>query len=536
MPNVFKFLSVLLLFGSLISKDGHATYVFYRGYHFLSDADPINDLTPRGIRSWSVAPDLTEDKAQEYADKIKSLARPWTREERRVFESGCFSPLAHLVQHYTNSYKTFTSELKNPASPTRRILRLAGLEIDSNPFLSTSLKAEQAARYGSGLKLYGNEELRRYPGYNAAGVPANETIGYLDIIAVEDKDIGNTGAFFVVESFARGDTRLSYHWSKKLTEEQEVIFPFIIPSKYHQKRLPIKSPHLIGVISGLRVSHWKNKINKPGITEDDRKGVELKLLQRTSQISAQVVEDKVEKALKSVGKSRSYRSPEFIYTQRRLIPDDAAAMREAIESKVVLLGKRYSKFGDFGSIDITSYLQNPVDRYVNAYSLRKFGLTVPVSFDASIALDGEFSYEALAILAETPGLTGLSLTGPDMGGIYPEEYDEDMDYADRLIPLANLHNTDPWRHTAHGFKLVIKALERRNRKGYGWVSVDVTGQSLSPGDWDELSAVVELEDENREGDEDAIEQARVSVEGYFGDEDWRDEDSDYYESPPEDNV
>lgn len=509
--RVFIFLLLVILQTAVNASN---VYVFYRGYHFLADQDPLDDLTPRGIRSRPIPSTMTEDTAQALIRKVQSLQRPWTQAELSRFHSSCFSPLADLVQLYTNNYKNFTQELKDPQSRTRRILRLANLEIDSNPFISTSLKALQAVKYGGGLKLFGHDELRRYPCYQDSGNPTNTQLGFLDIIVIPEEDIMNTGAFFVVESFARGDTALSYHWSKKLTEEQEVLFPFFISRKYHRERLFLSVPPLNKPFSGLRPHRWLADIRQAN--EEERSGIELRLITRLSEIGADIMEKRVATHLKSRGLHRLFVSPSFVYTERRLVPDDAARMRNQILTKVNAWGKKYERQGNYlDSINITRYLRNPRDRFIKAYAFRHLGLTVPLDIEVDdLPFDGVMSFEVLSILGETPGLRRFSLRGPDTEGIFPEEYDEDLDSADLLIPLAEIHNIDPWRYPPNDFDQFIKALQRRNKQGYPLIAIDVTGQRLAPSIWNELSEVATLEDENREADEEAVERAAIIFEGY----------------------
>lgn len=53
-----------------------STYVFFRGYHFLSDAEPIQDLTPCGILSRPIPPEMSEIDAQGFVTKMKQLNKP----------------------------------------------------------------------------------------------------------------------------------------------------------------------------------------------------------------------------------------------------------------------------------------------------------------------------------------------------------------------------------------------------------------------------------------------------------------------------
>jgi hypothetical protein len=259
-------------------------YVFYRGYHFLTGTDPLTDFSAgKGFHSRPVSNGEVKDVGGTIF-KIARLHRPWTAAERLTFSPTCSTPYRELAQLYTNSYATFTAELKKRDSRTRRILRLEGVEVSANPFVSTSLLVHQAFRYGSGHKLYGIEDMRRYPDYKETGKPENKVVGYVDVYIMPETDYARYGIFDVVGNFATGATKLSYHYSKDLTAEEEFIFPLAIGGQFHVRRIPIRVPDFTeSVPKGLYKGVWLRRI-KGAKTEEERHAIEADLLSRLEDI------------------------------------------------------------------------------------------------------------------------------------------------------------------------------------------------------------------------------------------------------------
>ncbi len=517
MTALLRFLTILLFSFS----SAHTACVFYRGFHFLAGKDVSEiDRGANGIHSRVTPPDMPEEEALACVAKIKTLSRPWTTSERSEFKPTAPSPMAELVQLYTNSYNTFTTQLRSATSRTRRIFRLAGLELTANPFLSTTLKVEHALRYGSGLKLFGHDELRRYPEYDAQGKPKNGEIGFVDTIIIPQEDLREMGAFFVLEAFATGDTKLSYHWSKKLIEEQEVIFPFIILRKYHSTRVPLKPPHLGKRFPGIHHKQWLKNINAARATSKNSER-ESDLTKRLCKLSAASFEKAASIVLQRFRLSRRYTSTDF-YPQRNLIPDDATQMRKKIVRHVDVLGREYAARGYTGW-DISGYLMSTDAPITTAYAFRSLGQTAPLSLRADIALGEGMNFEALAVIVQAPQLRSLSMLGPEPEGICPEFDDEEMDQADMQIVYARLANTRTWSCPHKNFSIILKALETRATSGGAPLTLDITGQSLDPTSFYRLSALVDLQDDNRETDEEAMAAAENAL-GY-NDDGW----DDYYD-------
>lgn len=318
------------------ASDKEETYVFYRGHHFLVGQVIDNAIfASRGISSRPVSNgDILAPQFKNVISKIQTLHRSWTEEEKIEFKSLCDTPYQQLVELYTNTYAKFIDELDEENSNTRKILKLAGLEnITSNFFISTSLKSEQACKYGSGLKLYKDADLRRYPSYSKVTFkPQNQIIGFVDVIVIPKKEIQNTSAFFVVDSFATGCTKLSYHFSKNLTEEMEVLFPFYISEKYHVDRLPITLPSLKGIsniIGGLLCSHWTKKL-AASTSKEDKKTIETNLIKSRISTISDCLDKKLTQELEKNKKIQVYNGPYLAGLDHALIPSDAIVMRKEI--------------------------------------------------------------------------------------------------------------------------------------------------------------------------------------------------------------
>lgn len=317
------------------ASDKEETYVFYRGHHFLVGQEiDAAIFDSRGISSRPVSNgDIPAPQVKDVISKIQTLNRSWTEEEQIEFKSLCDTPYQELVQLYTNSYAKFIDELDEENSNTRKILKLAGLEnITSNFFISTSLKSSQAYRYGSGLKLYKDVELRRYPSYSKVTfTPQNQIIGFVDVIVIPKKEIQNTSAFFVVDSFATGCTKLSYHFSKNLTEEMEVLFPFYISKKYHVRRIPIKLPSLHSSIKGdgVQRKHWRDELIA-SVTDEDQKKIELKLVESGIVAAAKKLDKTITFDLEKNKKVQVYNGPSLVGLEQALVPSGAIVIRKQI--------------------------------------------------------------------------------------------------------------------------------------------------------------------------------------------------------------
>lgn len=340
-PRIKKFLfvSLVILLTPSIQAWGmeEETYVFYRGYHFLKTEIIAEGIfNKRGISSKPVVQNkMTEEEIKDAIAKINSLNRFWTKEEKRQIKPSCDTPYQELIQLYTNSYKKFVGELSNQTSKTRQILRLAGLDhIDTNLFISTSLKASQAYCYGAGLKLYDAPGLQRYPSYsNDDYKPQDPILGYVDVIIIPKKDIKDCGAFFVVDSFAIGCTKLSHHFNKNLTEEMEVIFPFLIADKFHRARVPIQFPslQLRGLKDGLQHAHWRKSILAASTVEEQQE-IELRFVKAAVLHLAKKLESEGGIFLKQNGKTRVTNGPSLAGLEHALVPAEAALVRKRILS------------------------------------------------------------------------------------------------------------------------------------------------------------------------------------------------------------
>lgn len=321
----------LFIFVNAYGASGEC-YVFYRGHHILNNVayDPAI-MDARGIMTRPISNGLiTGEDININVKKMADLNREWTKAERAIFKPTCPTPYQELVELYTNFYSTFTAQLRDQTSRTRRILNLVGIDVMDNFFVSTSLKPDQAYKYGAGLKLFDHEELRRYPEYNGVNEPENPVIGYVDVICVPKTEITNLSPFFVVESFSTGATKLAHHFRKNLTEEQEVIFPFLIDPRHHVARFPIILPSLVGGIKdGLHHPHWRTAL-RGATTAEGKKAVELKIVKAWVLKRAEDLEKETQDSLKKNRLMRVSASPAFSLYGRTLVPSDSIKMRKQI--------------------------------------------------------------------------------------------------------------------------------------------------------------------------------------------------------------
>lgn len=420
--NIFIY-NIFIIFSFLSSLEAcqidNDYYIFFRGYHFLEDQNiDLLTLKQRGIFSRPLSDNvINKDDIEEVTSKICSLNRPWSSEERKIFKSDCNTPYQELVQLYTNSYKKFTSELKDVNSQSQKILSLVDLKnIDSNFFISTSLKASQAYKYAAGLKLYGNDHLRRYPMYQpnpkntSHFKPKNLILGYVDIFAVPKKEVELLGAFFVVDSFAIGSTKLKHHFSMNLTEEREVIFPFHIPSKYHCHRQPVQLFDLQPRkrLERLNCGLWIKKLEKAQDV-DSRNQIELNLVESYAKYQSDFMEENVKKDLAKKGKERVFNGPQLMGLGETLIPADAIVTRDRIfqvESQITQ--KFFNK-----STKNFSFPVDTLDFYYSHAIRRISGLGYPVNITAKFSINS-IDYENLEIFISESNIKNLSFRGDPM--------------------------------------------------------------------------------------------------------------------------
>lgn len=325
-----------------IIKPPKRVYIFYRGYHFLKETEPLTDFSAGKVVNSRPVESGEVENVEESISKIARLNRPWEEDERTLLKPTCATPYHELVQLYTNSYTTFTSELKDKDSKTRKIFRLEGIEVTTNPFVSTSRLVHQAFRYGSGHKLYGIEDLRRYPDYEDTGKPKNKTIGYVDVYIIPEVDLVKYGIFDVVGNFATGATKLSYHFRKDLTAEMEFIFPFYISRRFHVRRIPISTPNLTTTVpKGLYKGVWLRNIKEAKTTEDRHK-VEEGLLSRLETIEQKRIPDDISLILSMHG-IQIINSHPFLDGLRlsNFTPHDAKELRRDVKLIEDKIGTKY---------------------------------------------------------------------------------------------------------------------------------------------------------------------------------------------------
>jgi hypothetical protein len=377
-----KFLFIFLVMSFIIypfASSASDEYVFFRGYHYQREIQqPLDILKQRGVYSRSLQqgdiPSLEMG-----LKKINLLHRSWNNDEIASFNPVCATPYQDLVQLYTNSYTTFVQELTQTDSRTRRIFRLAGLEPQSNPFISTSLNTRHAYKYGCGLKFFKHESRRLYPGYDNLGIPLNDSIGFVDVFVIPKKDLSEARPFFVVESFALNDTKLSYHFSKKLTEEEEVIFPFGILEKYHRARFSVScSPLCKGVWEGkLHYNRWKKNLSSVS-TPESQKAIEHKLVKRISEIHSDGLEQIVQRDIPN----RVKKSSAMNGFARTLTPNDAIVVHKAIEECIT-----YYRLNFFDPQKKKFKIAIDAERFEQSHALRHIadgGYPVKITYTGSI--------------------------------------------------------------------------------------------------------------------------------------------------------
>ncbi len=424
MKKLFQIKLLVVLFGSLFfdcslqasSQDAvqrEEVFIFFRGYHFLTNQQASDEaLAQRGISTRSVdSGEVAQQNVDDAIEKICSLNRSWTQEEKDTFKPETRTPYQALVQCYTNNYMDFIAQLNSPDSMVHKILNSAGLgHVKSNFFLSTSLKAAQAFAYGAGLKLYGTENLRRYPGYALSAdkksyKPAQPLLGYVDVIRVPYNVIQQLAAFFVVDSFTVGDTKLSYHFSKNLTEEREVIFPFQITAPYHVARIAIRMPKIkrSGLQNGMQQKHWFTALQQ----DKDKRNIEAKFIVAHNKKSAEKLEMTIEEKIKAKNNVRVYHGSILQGLQRSLVPKEAVEMRKQIldhENEILHMNSKNEK--RVVSIANLSFPYAHALKRVASYG-------VPVMLKAQISLKtlDQNTWQLMGIFMSENSLLGIKFEG-----------------------------------------------------------------------------------------------------------------------------
>lgn len=463
-----------LLTVELCAGESENYYVFYRGYHFLANQE-INPaiMEQKGISSRPVSDHtIAEDEVEETVNKIYSLNRPWTAEEKQNFKPSCNTPYQELVQLYTNSYIKFAAELSDAVSRTRKILNLVGLTtITSNFFVSTSLKVEQAYRYGAGLKLYSHENLRRYPSYTKdTFIPQNATLGYVDVIAIPAKEIETLGAFFVVDSFAIACTKLSHYIKKNLTEELEVIFPFQLPAKYHVQRIPIQLPNLIAGKrqAGLNGKKWREEITQAPDLEK-QKEIEKRLIASFVKHAAKKRTFQTDLFLKQNNRTGVYNGPFLAGLGKTLVPTEAVALRKEIIEHMTTIGHQYFDQGNKRFNIPLQALTFAWSHAIKQIATRGYGVNLTANFSMK-----SLNHELMKIFIGDDNITNLNFRGDPhiTADLYEEFKNTDFRNEQEVRKMDTL-----WLQPDTELIEKFDTLSKGRKKA---LTVDVTGLALAP--------------------------------------------------------
>eukprot|EP00755_Sulcionema_specki_P002818 Sspe_Gene.119270::Locus_114695_Transcript_1_2_Confidence_0.600_Length_1293::g.119270::m.119270 len=194
-----------------------------------------------------------EKRVEEFRSKLRDLTqRPcWFRS---------------LYDQLIGLYVVGGSKKDYPCAATKSILAKANLEVEHNPFVSTTTKLEQALKYALGCK--GKTNKKGLPVFVRKGdnLVCEDLFGAIDVFVVPGRVQEDLMAYDVVAN-ASWRCILPPYINTKITEkidmkcEAEVIFPGSIPKQYHTARYELRFPCTESMKDwGMR--GWKDKIDK----------------------------------------------------------------------------------------------------------------------------------------------------------------------------------------------------------------------------------------------------------------------------------
>ncbi len=471
-----KFLLIQFVYSS--SEDNF--YVLFRGFHYtpghvVQSKQMIDSATKVDCRSlYTSQAALSADQSSELA---KNLQRLYTSGSIKRGDSFFPSAYDEMQEYFVNEYANMRTALQRHSSKIRQDLHAYNIHCNDIFLISTSLSSYIALKYAAGLCT--PPEYRRNPlGRNEKNeiVIKNPILGYMDMFIIPFSEMKLLYPYFVIEEFARHHITIPYKWKQKdYTLAEEVNFPFLIPGKYHHKRI------------ALDVSTFPFRNRKD---PDDCMRYYLKKFSMN-------MDTYIKNLFLSLKKNQIFAGPlahSFFKVSHHIMPAEAVRVRHKINEQIDSLVADYFDSGSqsFQIEDIK------IDFYLS-YALENLGLReYPISISTNFSLETAKIRHLLAFI-NAPYITDIKLTGEDEIGITMEA---DMDHNRKFGIFSNNAGFQefPWRTPHHLFKLLISHLKKRKDP----LIIDITGQSLDHEAFGLLMCandVIEILDDNRDGDE-----------------------------------
>lgn len=548
MKTVIRFITFLffLLSNAQTISASENYYIVYRGYHFINEDDDLikSKIAIQNSETMqSRAAKALEEKGVTLLDARQKIMSLKNSSCTGAPDKTTPSFFHYFIEKYVNNYTGFNADVQNSQSAFRKILDQLGVNIDCNFLLSTSLHPTHAFRYASGEKLYGEHQyLRKLPQYDSQLRPKNQYIGYVDVLVIPAHEIEETGAFFVVEEFAKYHIKLCHHWSKFLPAEEEITFPLFIQGKYHKIRIPVQSPDFSVAYStncGLKqraFNVFKEQLSQSIDNPLTRKEIENKISTQLSSSLAVLWNEKIKQYLRSHQWTPLFTSPSMQPHFDTLVPTQAVAIRKEVCNWINLFG-RVGRVNNEININFDNFKTE--FNFFNSHALSVLGrYGYPINIQASYFF--EKGFEFLPVFLEAPNLTNLHLVGQDYTSGASAAFEWAGDLNAKYGTARGNYNFQPggWREAGIGYDRFLNALRKRKQP----LTLDITGQSLEPEYYDQLAQIplLELIDDHRDDDEHEAElfEERISVlVDYDSDEydhmDDEPDEPDYMEDEPD---
>lgn len=474
---VLSIVNTSLIFASA-SEDSF--YVLFRGFHFtpnqaIQSKNIIEATSQMDCKAlYTSQSSLTKETSLDLAKKLQSLYTSGS-----IQKNGIFFPSAYdaMQEYFVNEYANMRDSLKKPHSEIRQHLSSYEIHCDDIFLISTSLSSYIALKYAAGLCT--PSQHRRNPlGKDTENrlVIENPILGYMDIFIIPFGEMKLLYPYFVVEEFARHHIRLPYKWKQKdYTGAEEVNFPFLIPGKYHHKRLAVD-------VSDFPFHNRKNP--------DDC--MRYYLRKKSADIDMYI-----RNYFLSLKKNQVFVGPlaqACFRVNHHIMPSEAIKVRDKINGHINSLVTKF-----FDGQRKSFYMQEiDIDFYLS-YALENLGLReYPISISTHFSFERSKVRHLLAFI-NAPYITDLELVGEDGIGITMEEV---MDYNEKYGIFSNNGGFQefPWRVPHHYFTSLITHLKKRKNS----LKINITGQSLDHKSFDQLiraNNLIEILDDNRDDDE-----------------------------------
>ena len=474
-----------IIFNALLSQFAFSSvedsyYVLFRGFHFtpgqvIQPKHMIDSVTKTDCKSvYTSQASLTSDQSENLAKKLQTLYASGSVKKEDVYFPSAYDA---MQEYFVNEYANMRAALKKDSSEIRRNLHAYDIHCNDIFLISTSLSSYIALKYAAGLCTPG--AYRRNPVRKNAKnelIVENPILGYVDIFFIPFGEMKLLYPYFVVEEFARHHITLPYKLKQKdYTIAEEVNFPFLIPGKYHHKRLAVD-------VSTFPFGNWKNP--------DDCMRYYLRKF-------ATDIDAHIKKLFLSSKKNQIFVGPlahSCFKVNHHIMPAEAIKVRHKINERIDFLVEKFfdnnHKSFDIEDIDIDFHL---------SFALENLGLReYPINISTHFSLEKSKVRHLLAFI-NAPYITELKLIGEDTLGVTMEE---DMEHNRKYGIFSNNAGFQefPWRSPHRLFKPLVSHLKRRKNP----LTIDITGQSLDHESFGLLmdsNNLIEIVDDNRDGDE-----------------------------------